>query len=76
LTQAQKRLKGLKDSERFLKAVRGRAKVIICGHTHTYGTYRESGVRIILCSRDTIALLWIKNKEFHVRFRAARDEYS
>ncbi len=76
LTQAQKRLKRLKDSERFLKAVRGRARVIICGHTHTFGTYKEYGSRVIHCSSDIIALLRIKNKELHVGFWAVRYEYS
>ncbi len=76
LTQAQKRLRRLNDSERFLKAVSGRARVIICGHTHTYGIYRECGVQVIQCTSDLIALLRIKNKELHVRFLAARYEYS
>jgi len=77
LKRVKRRLKRLRDSEQFLKAIRGRVSVVLCGHTHAHGAYREQGVRVIHCSKDVIALLRIEGKgKIHVSFRSVRYEYT
>lgn len=77
LKRFKKRLKRLRDSEQFLKAIRGRVSVVLCGHTHAHGAYREQGVRVIHCSKDVIALLRIEGKDkIHLSFRSVRYEYT
>lgn len=77
LKQVKRRLRRLRDSEQFLKAIRGQVSVVLCGHTHTHGAYWKQGVRVIHCAKDVIALLRIEGKDkIHVSFRAVKYEYT